>query len=540
MEGARPDLLLRGAADRAGHARRRATQVEQVLATSIARASIAERRSQFAEDEPVARTRTSCSSTSYATDGRHDHVAATCRRAERTDCALPSWRFNEALRQAACASDADVFFAGEDVGALRRRVRHDPRPAERVRRRSGWSTRRSPSRRIIGLGVGAAATGLRPIVDLMFMDFIGVCIDQIVNQAAKMKYMFGGEATAAAHDHAPWPAPACRRGAAQPEPRSLALPRARAEGRDAVEPVRRQGLLIAAVRDDNPVIVMRNKRLLGMQGDVPEELYEIPLGQARHRARRATTSRSSPLGRMVNEALAAAEQLAADGLDVEVIDPRTLQPLDIETIVDSVRKTNRVARRARGGPLRRHRRRDRGADPGGGVRLPRRAGGAHRRAVLAGAVQPGAGASITCHAAAASPPRCAASWASRSDARDSPPDRPDRQSLLGQGHPPAGRARLDFDNAEKANIVRRVMVGAVARATDFLYMPDDHGLVGGRCRTLRERPTAAPARGAWHGHAVDTDTRGGAHARGGLRRGRSPWAATAPTARWRAAGAMRR
>ena len=101
-----------------------------------------------------------------------------------------------------------------------------------------------------------------------------------------------------------------------------------------------KGLLVAAIRDDNPVIVVENKLSLGLTGDVPEELYEVPLGVARV-AREGTDATVVATGRMVGESLAAAEALAADGIDVEVVDPRTLSPLDLPTLVTSVRKTNR-------------------------------------------------------------------------------------------------------------------------------------------------------------------------------------------------------
>ena len=147
---------------------------------------------------------------------------------------------------------------------------------------------------IIGLGIGAAVTGLRPIVDIMFMDFICVAMDQIVNQAAKLKYMFGGAATlplTITHRRRRRPV---RRGAAQPVPRGAALPHPRPEGRVCRRtPYDMKGLMTACIREDNPTVMVKHKRLLGMQGEVPEEPYAIPLGKANVAARRAPTSPSS-------------------------------------------------------------------------------------------------------------------------------------------------------------------------------------------------------------------------------------------------------
>jgi pyruvate dehydrogenase E1 component beta subunit len=194
---------------------------------------------------------------------------------------------------------------------------------------------------IMGLGVGAAATGCRPIVDLMFMDFIAECMDEIANQLAKMRYMFGG--------HARLPvtvltmAGAGASLAAQ-HSQSLEAWLCHLPGLKVVMPTTpydAKGLIIAAARDDNPVFVVLNKMSLGMMGEVPEGAYEIPLGKA-NIVRPGTNYTIVATGRMLHEALKAAEQLEQLGIDTEVIDPRTLQPFDIETVADSVRKTHRV------------------------------------------------------------------------------------------------------------------------------------------------------------------------------------------------------
>jgi pyruvate dehydrogenase E1 component beta subunit len=194
---------------------------------------------------------------------------------------------------------------------------------------------------IVGLGVGAAARGLRPVVDIMFMDFLAVCLDQVVNQAAKMKFMFGGEvrvpmvitvAAGAGLSAGAQHSQSLEAWLAHTPGLKVAMP---SSARDA------KGLVVAAVRDDNPVIMMLNKKLLGATGDVPEELYAVPFGAAAT-VREGTDVTVVALGRMVVEAVAAADQLAGEGMSVEVVDPRTVQPLDTATIAASVRRTNRV------------------------------------------------------------------------------------------------------------------------------------------------------------------------------------------------------
>jgi pyruvate/2-oxoglutarate/acetoin dehydrogenase E1 component len=247
--------------------------------------------------------------------------------------------FNEAVRQA-MEDDPDVFVAGEDVGAfggvfgtfggLQKKF-----GAERV-----VDTPIS-EQAIIGLGVGAAVTGLRPIVDLMFMDFMCVALDQIVNQAAKLKYMFGGNATL--------PLTITMTGgaglsAAAQHSQSLEAILCHVPGLKVVypsNPYDMKGLLRSCILEDNPTVMVKHKRLLGMAGDVPEERYAIPLGQA-HVARPGSDVTVVAYGRMANEALTAADRLAGEGISVEVIDPRTLQPLDVDTIVESARRTNRA------------------------------------------------------------------------------------------------------------------------------------------------------------------------------------------------------
>lgn len=194
---------------------------------------------------------------------------------------------------------------------------------------------------IMGLGVGSAATGCRPIIDIMFMDFLGECMDEVTNQMAKMRYMFGGKAKLPVTVMTM--AGAGMNMAAQ-HSQSLENWFCHLPGIKVVmpsTPYDAKGLIIAAVREENPVFVVMNKMSLAIKGKLPEEPYVVPIGKARI-ARPGTNFTIVATGRMVHEALKAAESLAEDGLDVEVIDPRTLQPFDTETVVESVRKTHRA------------------------------------------------------------------------------------------------------------------------------------------------------------------------------------------------------
>ena len=247
--------------------------------------------------------------------------------------------FNEAVRQA-MEADADVFCAGEDIGAF----------GGVFQTYAGLQAQFGADRvvdtpiseqAIVGLGVGAAVTGLRPIVDLMFMDFICVAMDQIVNQAAKLKYMFGGEATLPLTITT---AGGAGLSAAAQHSQSLEALLCHIPGLKVVypsNPYDMKGLMTACIREDNPTVMVKHKRLLGMSAIVPEEAYAIPLGTA-HIARPGADVTVVAYGRMLNESLVAAKQLADEGIDCEVIDPRTLQPLDTPTIVASVRRTNRA------------------------------------------------------------------------------------------------------------------------------------------------------------------------------------------------------
>ena len=191
---------------------------------------------------------------------------------------------------------------------------------------------------ITGIGLGAAMTGMRPIVDIMFGDFMTLVMDQLVNQAAKIHYMSGGRLKAPLTIRTTLGA--TRRSAAQ-HSQSLHALVAHIPGLKVVlpsTPYDAKGLFKSAIRDDNPVVVFEDKMMFAVEGPVPEEEYVVPLGVAdvKREGEDITLVATSS---MVYVALDAAEQLAEDGVSAEVVDPRTLVPLDRETIVASARKT---------------------------------------------------------------------------------------------------------------------------------------------------------------------------------------------------------
>lgn len=193
----------------------------------------------------------------------------------------------------------------------------------------------------IGAAVGAAASGLRPIAELMFVDFMGVCFDQIFNQAAKFRYMFGGNAITPVVIRTMYGA-GLR--AASQHSQTLYPLFTHIPGLKVVvpsSPYDAKGLLITAVRDDDPVIFFEHKAMYELEGDVPEESYSIPFGEA-NIVREGGDVTVVAIGRMVQHALQAAETLAAEGIQIEIVDPRTTSPLDEETIYESVESTGRL------------------------------------------------------------------------------------------------------------------------------------------------------------------------------------------------------
>ena len=194
---------------------------------------------------------------------------------------------------------------------------------------------------ITGLGVGAAMTGMRPVVDLMFGDFMALAMDQIANQAAKVHYMSGGKLRVPMVIRTTLGA--TRRSAAQ-HSQSLYAWVAHVPGLKVVlpsTPADAKGLLKAAIRDENPVLFFEDKMMYQLKGSVPERDYTIPLGVADIK-RPGSDITLVATSSMVQVALAAAAQLEASGISAEVVDPRTLFPLDGEALVASVRRTGRA------------------------------------------------------------------------------------------------------------------------------------------------------------------------------------------------------
>ena len=193
----------------------------------------------------------------------------------------------------------------------------------------------------IGSAVGAATCGLRPIAELMFVDFLGVCFDQVFNQAAKFRYMFGGKAETPVVIRA-----MCGAGfrAAAQHSQMLTPIVTHIPGLKVVCPSNAydtKGLMIQAIRDNDPVIFLEHKNLYASECDVPEEPYAIPFGEA-NIAREGKDVTIVTYGLMVQKSLEAADILKKDGIDVEVIDLRTLSPIDMDTVIESVEETGRL------------------------------------------------------------------------------------------------------------------------------------------------------------------------------------------------------
>lgn len=264
--------------------------------------------------------------------------------------------YREAIREAmadALREDEDVFLVGEDLRGGKGGTNPDPE----VEAFGGvfnvtkglWGefgddrvvdTPISESA-ILGLAAGAAVSGLRPVAELMFMDFFGVCYDEIYNQAAKFRYMFGGGAhtpltvrgiigagvgAAAQHSNSPYNIFTSTAGVKVVVPSN---------------PYDAKGLLMESIRDDDPVIFCEHKALYDVKGEVPDEPYTIPLGVANY-TREGTDVTIVALSKLVNTANEVADKLAEEGISVEVVDPRTTSPLDEESIVESAQSTGRV------------------------------------------------------------------------------------------------------------------------------------------------------------------------------------------------------
>jgi acetoin:2,6-dichlorophenolindophenol oxidoreductase subunit beta len=236
--------------------------------------------------------------------------------------------------------DEDIFIMGEDIAemggsmAVTQGLLEEFGP-ERVRNTP------ISEMAIVGAGIGAAMAGMRPIVEIMYEDFLTLSLEQIVNQAAKHRYMSGGQIkvplTIRTQGGAGW-SPGAQH-AQQLEAWLVHVPGLKVAYPSTPEDVR--GLLWTSIYDDNPVIFFEHRLLYPVKGEVPEEIEPIPLGKART-IREGTDVTVIAIGPLVHRAVEAAKQAEEDGISVEIIDPRTLQPLDEDALVASVKKTNRA------------------------------------------------------------------------------------------------------------------------------------------------------------------------------------------------------
>src|SRR5262245_25212562 len=255
---------------------------------------------------------------------------------------MPELSYREAVRDAlaeAMRRDDNVFIMGEDIAEM----------GGSMGVTQGLLAEFGPERirntpisemALVGAGVGAAMQGMRPVCEVMYEDFMTLASEQIINQAAKHRSMSGGQLkvplVVRTQGGAGW-SPGAQH-AQQVEAWFVHVPGLKVVFASTPADVR--GLLWSAIYDDNPVVFFEHRTLYGLKEDVSEQIEPIPLGQARvHRAGEDVTVVAT--GRLVHESLQAAEQAEQDGISVEVLDPRTLQPLDEESIVESVKKTNR-------------------------------------------------------------------------------------------------------------------------------------------------------------------------------------------------------
>jgi pyruvate dehydrogenase E1 component beta subunit len=246
---------------------------------------------------------------------------------------------NEALRQN-LERDERTFVLGEDVGVFGGVFQITAGLMEEFGEDRVIDTPISESV-IIGGGIGSALNGMRPIVEIMHSDFAPVCMDQIVNQAAKMHYMFGGQIRMPLVIRM---TSGAGRGAAAQHSQSLHALFMHTPGLKIAapsDPYDAKGLLNTAILDDNPVVFIEDKMLYNTKGPVPDEYYTVPFGQAaiRREGRDVTIVATF---RMVAKALNVAAELSQKGIDLEVIDPRTLCPLDKETLIGSVKRTGKL------------------------------------------------------------------------------------------------------------------------------------------------------------------------------------------------------
>jgi pyruvate dehydrogenase E1 component beta subunit len=255
---------------------------------------------------------------------------------------MPELSYREAVRDAlahALREDENVFLMGEDIAEMGGSMGVTQGLLDEF---GPTRVRNTPisEMAIVGSGIGAAMQGMRPVIEIMYEDFLTLSMEQLVNQAAKHRTMSGGQVkvplTIRTQGGAGW-SPGAQH-AQQLEAWFVHVPGLKVVFASTPADVR--GLLPTAISDDNPVVFFEHRTLYPLKGEVPDELEPIPLGKARIH-REGTDVTVVATGRLVHEALAAAEEAEKDGISVEVVDPRTLLPLDEETIVESVKKTTR-------------------------------------------------------------------------------------------------------------------------------------------------------------------------------------------------------
>ena len=255
---------------------------------------------------------------------------------------MPELSYREAVRDAlsqAMRADEDVFIMGEDIAEMGGSMGVTQGLVEEF---GPERVRNTPisEMAIVGAGIGAAIAGMRPVVEIMYEDFLTLSCEQLVNQAAKHRYMSGGQLkvplTIRTQGGAGW-SPGAQH-AQQLEAWFVHVPGLKVVFASTPEDVR--GLLWSAIYDDNPVIFFEHRTLYPIKGDVPDELEPIPLGKARVH-REGTDVTVVATGRLVHESLKAADEAEKEGISVEVVDPRTLLPLDEEALIASVKKTTR-------------------------------------------------------------------------------------------------------------------------------------------------------------------------------------------------------
>ena len=256
---------------------------------------------------------------------------------------MPELTYREAVRDAlstAMRQDDDVFIMGEDIAEMGGSMGVTAGMLEEFGRERVRNTPISEMA-LAGTAIGAAMQGMRPVAEIMYEDFMTLAAEQVVNQAAKLRYMSGGQLTVPVvfrtQGGAGW-SPGAQH-AQQLEAWFVHIPGLKVVFASTPEDVR--GLLWSAIYDDNPVVFFEHRTLYPIKGNVPQEIEPIPIGRARvHREGEDVTVIAT--GRLVHESLKAAEEAEGAGISVEVVDPRTLQPLDEETLVSSVKKTNRA------------------------------------------------------------------------------------------------------------------------------------------------------------------------------------------------------